>query len=213
MTQEELFELVEREFARLAQGLEGWPDPHPDRQPDDSEYSRVTDAKRYRIVGARADAWAAGVVQLGLAVTHDRVEWADPPQTHLRQAYVLAPKATGALPLVIARHQLGDCEDAGLTLGAGSPTVVIDFVPDCGCDACDSGSGDLLATVDRCFSAVITGRYRRLSKGDRVITDDGDSRSTSYIDWRRSDAVLAHPKGWDELSGSSWFIPALRHPR
>lgn len=206
--EEELIELVEREFARPSRGLDRWPDPHPDRQPADNEYSRVTDARRYRIVGARADSWAAVAVELDLAVTHDRVEWADPPPTHLRRPYVVVPKAIGAMPIVIARHQLGDCDDAGLTLGAGEPSIVIDFLPDCGCDACDSGSDDLLEVVDRWLSAVITGRYRRLSKGDQVITVVGDSRSSSNIDRRRADAVLADPKGWTELSGTSWLTSA-----
>lgn len=210
--EEQLLEMVEREFARLSRGLGGWPDPHPDRRPHDSEYSRVTDAKRYRIVGARADAWAAAAVGLGLAVTDDRVEWADAPPTHLGRSYVLAPTAVGALPLVIARHHLGDCDDAGLTLGAGSPATVIDVVPDCGCDACDSGSGDLIEVVDRSFAAVVTGRYRRLSKRDQVITLVGDSRSSSNIDRRRADAVLARPQGWAELTGTSWLIPTLGAP-
>ena len=204
----ELIELVEREFARLSRGFDSWPDPHPDRRPADNEYSRVTDARRYRIVGARADSWVAAAVQLDLAFIDDRVEWADTPPTHLRRPYVAVPKAIGALPLVIARHQLGDCDDAGLTLGAGTPAIVIDFVPDCGCDACDSGSDDLLEVVDRSLRAVITGRYRRLSKGDQVITVVGNSRSSSNIDRRRADAVLADPKGWTELSGTSWLTSA-----
>ena len=70
-----------------------------------------------------------------------------PIDSLLPGSYVLAPTAVGALPLVIARHHLGDCDDAGLTLGAGSPAIVIDVVPDCGCDACDSGSADLVEVV------------------------------------------------------------------
>lgn len=207
VSEDELFELVERVFEHLSSGLDSWPDPHPERQPDESEYLRVTNPERYRIIGTRADAWAAAAVQLGLAVALDQVEWADPPQTHLRRPFMVAPTAVGGLPLVIARSRLGDCDDAGLTLGAGSPAVAIDFFPDCGCDACDSGSQDLLDAVDRYFHAIVTGQYRRLSKGDQVITVIGDSRSSRNIDRRRTDAVLAHPKGWTEIAGTSWLPP------
>jgi hypothetical protein len=208
VSEDELFELVERVFERQSLGLDSWPDPHPDRQPAEGEYSRVTNAERYRIIGTRADAWAAAAVQLGLAVSLDHVEWADPPQTDFRRPFMVAPTAVGALAVVIARSRLGDCDDAGLTLGAGSPAVAIDFFPDCGCDACDSGSQDLLDAVDLCFHAIVTGRYRRLSKGDQVITVIGEIRSLRNIDRRRADAVLAHPKGWTEITGTSWLAPA-----
>jgi hypothetical protein len=212
VSEEGLSELVERVFQHLSFGLDSWPDPHPDRQPAEGEYSRVTNPERYRIIGTRADAWAAAAVQLGLAVSLDQVEWADPPRTHFSRPFVVAPIAVGALPVVIARSRLGDCDDAGLTLGAGSPAVAIDFFPDCGCDACDSGSQDLLDAVDRCFHAIVTGRYRRLSKGDQVITVVGESRSSRNIDRRRADAVLGHPTGWTEITGTSWLAPVAGSP-
>ena len=205
MSEDDLIEAVERAFERSSGDLPSWLDPHPDRQPDDSEYSRVTNAERYRIVGARADAWAAAVIQLGLAVTHDRVDWAEPPQTDFRRPFIIVPNVVAALPVVIARHRLGDCDDAGLTLGLGSPALPVAFLPDCGCDACDSGSQDLIDVVDQYFHAIITGRYRRLSKGDQVIEVVGNNRSSSNIGWRRADAVLAHPEDWADLTGTSWL--------
>ena len=101
---------------------------------------------------------------------------------------------------------------AGLTLGAGSPAVAVEFFPDCGCDACDSGSHDMLDVVDRYFHAIVTGRYRRLSKGDQVISIVGESRSSSNIDRRRTDAVLAQPKDWVEITGTSWLTPTAGAP-
>ena len=77
--EDELVELVERMFERSSVDVTSWPDPHPDRRPDDGEYSRVTNAERYRILGARADAWADAAVEAGLAVVQDRVEWVEPP--------------------------------------------------------------------------------------------------------------------------------------
>jgi hypothetical protein len=205
VSEDDLIEAGERAFERSSGHLPSWLDPHPDRQPDDSEYSRVTNAERYRIVGARADAWADAVVQLGLAVTHDLVEWAEPPQTDFRRPFLVVPKAVAALPVVIARHRLGDCDDAGLTLGLGSPALPVGFLPDCGCDACDSGSQDLIDVVDQYFHAIITGRYRRLWQGDKVIEVVGERRSSSNIGWRRADAVLAHPEDWADLTGTSWL--------
>jgi hypothetical protein len=205
--EDELIEAVEVAFERLSFDLTRWPDPHPDRNPDDSEYERVTNAERYRIVGARAEAWAVAVAQLGLADSQGRVEWVEPPQTDFRRPVMIVPNAVGALPVVIARHRLGDCDDAGLTLGVGSPALPIMFLPDCGCDACDSGSQDLIDVVDEYFHAIVTGKFRRLSKGDRVITIVGDRRSCSNINRRRTDAVLKHPENWDDITGTSWLTP------
>ena len=70
----------------------------------------------------------------------------------------------------------------------------------------------LVEVVDRSFAAVVSGRYRRLSKRDQVITVVGDSRSSSNIDRRRADAVLARPQGWAELTGTSWLIPTRGAP-
>lgn len=182
--EDELVELVERMFERVSVDVASWPDPHPDRRRDDGEYSRVTNAARYRILGARADAWADAAIGAGLAIVQGRVEWAHAPQTHFHRPYLVVPRAVGALPVVIARHRLGDCDDAGLTFGAGNPAFAIDFLPDCGCDACDSGSQDLLEGVDRSLHAIITGRYRRLSKGNQVSPSSGRAahRATSTDD-------------------------------
>ena len=55
------------------------------------------------------------------------------------------PRTAEALPLVVARSRLAEVEDAGVTLGVGDPVAVLAVIPDCGCDACDSGSQDALA--------------------------------------------------------------------
>lgn len=213
MSEDDVVEAVERAFERLSRDFAGWPDPRPDRRPDDSEYSRVTNAARYRLVGARAEAWAAALEELGLATLESRVDWTEPPRTDFRRSFMIVPEAAGALPVVVARDRLGDCDDAGLMLGAGRPTVQIAFIPDCGCDACDSGSQDLIDVVDQYFHAIVTGRYRRLSKGDQVITVVEESRSSSNIDWRRADAVLARPRGWAEITGTTWLPSKADTPR
>ena len=208
-----MVEAVERAFERLSRGLARWPDPHQERRPDDDDYSRVTNAARYRIVGARADAWAAGLEELGLATLETDVEWAEQPQTDFRRPFMIVPEAAGALAVVVARHRLGDRDDAGVTLGAGRPAVPIAFFPDCGCDACDWGSEDAIELVDQYLRAIVTGRYRRLSKGNEVIAVVGESRSSSNVDWRRAEAVLARPEGWSEIAGTTWLPPTTDPPR
>ena len=205
MTEDELMVAVERAFAITSRDLPDWPDPNPERRPADDAYSRVTDAARYRIVGARADAWAAAAVELGLARIVDRVDWAEAPGTKVSRSVMVVPEAIGGLPMVIARSALGDCDDAGLTLGAGRPATQVVFVPDCGCDACDSGSQDLIDLVDEYVRAIVTGRFRRLSRGQQVITVTGESSSSANVDRRRSAAALADPRGWTDLRGTSWL--------
>lgn len=57
-TVSELQELVASRYGLL--DLPTWPDPHHGgAAPRDDEYSRLTDPGRYRIVHARARAWAA----------------------------------------------------------------------------------------------------------------------------------------------------------
>lgn len=208
---DEVFEAVERAFGRTAADLAPWPDPHPDRHPSDDEYSRVTAAGRYRIIGARADAWAEALIELGLGSHGGPVEWIRPPRTDLSRVVTIVPNVESALTVVIARSRLGDADDAddaGLTLGAGWPADVVDWLPDCGCDACDSGSQNEIDAVDQYLHAIVTGRFRRLRQGDRVITVVGESWSASNIGWRRVDRVLADPRGWEEISGASWIPDA-----
>lgn len=203
-----VMEAVERAFVRTAAGLTPWSDPHPDRQPSDDEYSRVTDAARYGIIGARADAWAEALIELGLGSLRGTVEWVRPPRTEVSRAVTIVPSVESALPVVIARSRLDDADDAGVTLGAGWPADVIAWLPHCGCDACDSGSQNELDLVDEYLRAIVTGSFRRLRQGDREIVFVGDSWSASNVDRRRADRVLADPTGWDELSGTSWLPEA-----
>lgn len=59
--------VVSRVFAETDAARLTWPDPHPDRQPADEEYSRCLDPGKYQIIGARADAWLRALAELGLA--------------------------------------------------------------------------------------------------------------------------------------------------
>jgi hypothetical protein len=134
-TEIELLEAVDAAFEITGRGLASWPDPHPDRSPLDEEYSRVVDPYKWRIVGARADAWLAAAAQLGLAALqpHAQVQWAARPSTAISRTDRAVPHAAGALPLVVARSRVGDVDDAGVTSASaiprsawgGSPTAAV----------------------------------------------------------------------------------------
>ncbi len=207
---------VEAAFARTAVGLERWDDPHPppERMVADDEYSRVTNPAKWRIVGARADAWIDATVSLGLAtvVRDTDLRWAAPPGPAVTSTHLLAPVVLGGLQLVICKSRIENVEDAGIALGMRSgaldDAVGFTFVPDCGCDACDSGSQDVLDEIDGYLRSVVTGTFRHLTSplGTVMVTEDG-RRSASYGPRRRfdPDSVLADPVGWTERSGPSWL--------
>ena len=192
---------VEAAFARTAAGLERWADPHPppDRVVADEEYSRLTNPSKWRIIGARADAWIDALVSEGLATVE---------------------------------------RDA-------DPAVQIVFIPDCGCDACDSGSQDVIDLLDSYVRPVVSGEFHHLWRGRQSITvlEDGRRQSSNigmsegsrrpdeiaggWFRYRptsrpagpltaraprprvrsrdRMAEILADPTGWDERSGPSWL--------
>ena len=204
VTEHELLDAVDEAFAFTGRGLAPWPDPHPDRSPRDEEYSRLSDPAKWRIVGARADAWvvdprAAGLVEVE---RNAPIRWEAPPRTVLSRTDRLVPHVVGGLPLIVARSRLGPVDDAGVTLGVGDPAVVITWIPDCGCDACDSGSQDVLDELDEAIVGVVSGAFRRLASGDRVITVIGTDRwsasSSGSARFGRGEVaeILADPKGW-----------------
>lgn len=187
-----------------------WPAPHPDRGPLDDEYSRVTDPAKWRIGGARADAWAQALSHRHLAAVDEdiTVDWAVPPATVVTRSTRLRPAASGALAIVIGRSRIDRLDEAGVTLGVGTPAVWVAAVPDCGCDACDSGSQDVLDEIDAWFTSIVTGQFRRLSHGDQTIVVMGPGRwHGSNVTARSGDVerILADPTGWDALTGTSWL--------
>lgn len=212
VTEQELLDAVDEAFAVTGRDLAPWPDPHPDRRPREEEYSRLSDPTRWRIVGARADAWVVALRAAGLAEVERNapIRWEAPPGTVLSRADRLVPHAVGALALIVARSRLGPVDDAGVTIGVGDPGVVITWIPDCGCDACDSGSQDVLDELDEAIVGVVSGAFRRLASGDRVITVLGADRWSASSGgsgrFGRGEVaeILADPTGWREVSGAPW---------
>ena len=205
----ELLAAVDAAFEITGRGLAQWPDPHPDRSVLDEEYSRLTDAGRWRIIGARADAWIAALVEAGLAAVErdPTIRWRVNPKTVISRADRIVPVAVGALPFIVGRSQIGDVVDAGVTLGVGDPAVCVTWFPDCGCDACDSGSQDELDHFDSYVDSIVSGAFRRLTAGDREITVIGEGSWSASGEFGRHEVgtIIADPSGWDEVAGTSWL--------
>ena len=198
----DLLNELEKTWAVTGRGLSAWPDPHPDRNPNDDEYSRMTDAAKWRIVGARVEAWlmALGETNLPQVERNTSVQWTTTPRTRVSRTDRAVPHRRRAVPLVVARSMIGDVLDAGVTLGVGDPAVCVAWLPDCGCDACDSGSQTELDLLDQIITGVVSGTFRHLASGQRQITqfdDDGWSAS-GHFGRREVDTVLANPRGWHE---------------
>lgn len=209
IVESELLAAVNEAFGRTGRALSPWPDPHPDRSPLDEEYSRLTDPARWRIIGARAEAWLLAVVEAGLATVelNAAADWQREPRIMISRTDRVVPLAAGALPVVVARSRLGDVGDAGVLLGVGDPAVCVTWFPDCGCDACDSGSKDELDHLDRHLVGIVSGRFRRMSDGSREITVIGEDDWSASGQFERHEvpAVLGAPIGWSELAGESWL--------
>ena len=246
----ELIASVDAAFVETGRGLAGWEDPHPDRMPLVEEYSRLTSPQKWRILGARAEAWLKALAGAGLAeIDPDGgVVWEEQPRVDVVRVQRAVPLGFGAIPLIFAWTRFG--EASGVVIGVGDPTVVVEVLPDCGCDACDSGSQDALDELDEYVLGVVTGEYRRLRRGKRDITVYSHGhRSSSGFDgpwenlgrflparhelvpkrmarinrkrafrlpraiaritrprsYKQVEKVLARPKGWHEVSGSSWL--------
>lgn len=156
---------VTQDFAETGASTPPWPDPHPDRDPAKDEYSRCLDPAKYRIVGARADAWLRALDRLGLATVAQADDpgaaWRDEPPrgAPTTQAAWARPHQLGSIPLLFSFRAFNGVQDNLVTLGAGEPAVEIATIPDCGCDACDAGSADLLEVLDDRVLDVVSGQF------------------------------------------------------
>ena len=132
--------------------------------------------------------------------------WSQSPGPRITRTAVARPAAPGAIAMVVARSRIGDVADAGVVIGAGSPAVSCAALPECGCDACDSGSQDLLDELDEMVHSVISGRFRRLTKGRREITVRSQGGWSASGNFRRGEveSIVTNPVGWAETSGAPW---------
>lgn len=177
---------VEESFGSLRGELADWANPRPGgAQPLEEEYSRCLDPHRYRLLGVRAEAWIETVTAAGVGVARsvapEEVRWAGEIHLHPTRATVIDGRA-GTQPLVVAWAPVDGVEDSLVLVGVGDPTHVLERQPDCGCDACDTGSADLLNTVDDAFILALSGGVHAVRSGERVVirSINGWSASGSF---------------------------------
>ncbi len=206
--------------------LPSWPDPHPGTTaPTKDEYSRVTDPDRYRIVSARAHAW---VQTLGALPGVEQTSM--PPALLDKTGHLsrfdrgvrLTPGTPGTLPLLLLERDVPDVVGTAsmtvLHVSVVRPEVGLQLLPDCGCDACDRGSDDLLEAVDDTISHVVGGPSVVL-RGSGWHADwypgggssGGEGRGPDHprtMDWCRRLAAgqaVRLPRGSEAFVGQSWF--------
>lgn len=206
---------VDDAFTLTGASTPPWPDPHEGhREPAPEEYSRCLDPGKYRIVRARADAWARALTTAGLA-TVEEADRAEAWRAHQDRAPARArwwrPTRPGALPLLIGSQPIDGVDDAVVVVGVGDPAVLVEALPDCGCDACDDGSEPLLAQLDELVEAVVAGDFVHLSSRAGTLTSVGTSRSATgrlarRRDWRRLlDRARTGAVRGEALTGRAWF--------
>ena len=139
---------VDRVFDAL--NAPSWPDPHADNQiAAEEEYSRVTDPQRYRALVLRLQAW-----QQALSTLCDvGVDTMAKGEDQLQQRW--SSPHGNTLPLHVSVVTFDQVPFVGLSVTSDADPF--DIVPDCACDACDSGSQDLLAVLDDDMTALVDG--------------------------------------------------------
>jgi hypothetical protein len=204
---------LQAEVDRRWTGLEmpSWPDPHTGgRDSFDEEYSRVSHPARYRIVHARARLRAQVLAEHGartVELTPRPVPaWPDTDPAPVDRLLRVDPPsgAAGALPLYLCETDGSEAEtgavvgnqvghDDGrppgtavppsLGIAWGTTDAVLQVQPDCGCDACDTGSADLLEAVDDTICNALTDTVRLAGRRrGRVRTAERDWQLTWHAD-------------------------------
>ncbi|RDI26773.1 hypothetical protein DEU38_1087 [Rhodococcus sp. AG1013] len=155
----ELLADVDAAFATTGAATPGWPHPYKDgHAPDAAAYEKVTNPEKFLIVVARARAWTKVLLDRGWAREASQIDWALRPFDTGGADTVLEPAADGAVPLVLTTHTPVDNDHiVTVTVAAGDPAMRLASIPDCGCDACDRGSAELLRDMDRWVLSIVDG--------------------------------------------------------
>jgi hypothetical protein len=130
------------------------------------EYSRLTDPGRYRIGPARARVWTEVLgAQPGISVAplapadlddEGRLGRCD------RGVRISSPRP-GTLPVLLLTCDVRSASTPEplpvVHICVVRPDVALTVQPSCGCDACDSGSDDLLSAIDDAIGQVVGGPF------------------------------------------------------
>ena len=218
MDSQRLLSAVEAAFVTTGADTPPWPDPHQGtRQPSEEEYSRCLDPGKYRILRARADAWLEALAALGLAdaehVDDPAPIWRDEPaERSSDRAVLLRPHIPGAIPLVLAFRSIQGVPDTVVDIGACEPAVLVESVPDCGCDACDDGSGPMLGVLDEYVLAIVNGELIHVKTTAHTIMATASRRSAHgrmSISRQSVDEILTEARQGRSrhhvVTGSRWW--------
>ena len=216
-TPEDLLARVEAAYAE--RDLPSWPDPHPDGgSPQVDEYSRYTDAPRYRIAHERGRAWARVLEDLGATVEPVEVDGARAGGLRITSPL---PRT---VPLLLLEHEHEHELDSArsvlpyLVVAVGHVDVLVDQQPYCGCDACDDGSARLLGEIDEAVLPIVSGpsvvlrhpdwHARWHTDGARVGRGSGSPGLHTTSRWCRelhAGGQPQLPEGTTAYVGSSWL--------
>lgn len=213
--------------SRVAAGYEllsvpSWPSPRPVMAPPrEEEYSRVTQPERYRIVHVRARVWADVLADLPGVEVETLASGPLDDEGLLgrfdRGVRLTSPRP-GTLPLLLLERDVRSL--AALHISVARPQVALQTVPDCGCDACDLGSDDLLHVIDQTIGYVVGGPFVALRGTGWYAQWHPDGGSSGGTGRRsRSDhakalelcrrlaagEAVALPKGAEAFVGHSWL--------
>ena len=184
-----------------------WDDPHEHRDIADEEYSRVSEPERYAVVGARARSWieALEALELGTAQNVEAPSLAYGPTD--ARAVLVTPVKVDALSILVVMGSTEGIEDT-VALGVGDPAVLIGMEPFCGCDACDSGSDNLLTAIDDLFIGITNGQFLyaegkdwKLTVGVNGWSASGSQDFDSLIDKARAGTSI----GRLMITGDPWL--------
>lgn len=208
---------VDAEFRVTGAQTPPWPDPHLGRdEPGEDEYSRVSDPMKYRIIGTRIEAWLRALTALRLATVTTADDtggvWraGKPDSGTITKTRWVQPLRTDALALLVCTSGFEGLPDNGVLLGAGTPAVEKTLLPDCGCDACDSGSSELIEELDDHILDVITGAFTHVMAPKGTVQGERDGWSASGPwGFKEVEQVLADARAnrsaYPVVSGAAWW--------
>lgn len=193
---------VEQALGRLGASTPGWPNPRPDqREATPEENSRCLDPDKYRIVGTRTRAWVAALSDLGLAVAEEV-----PAGIRLHPT-----RHHSAVPLLLELMAHQGVADGFLVIRAGDRDVEISRHPECGCDACDFGSDELVQDLDDELEHAVSGALVVVEAPGCTVrtTPDGWSAEglatpAAAVEALLADAVAGR-SAYPVISGPAWW--------
>ncbi|MFB9908936.1 DUF6226 family protein [Allokutzneria oryzae] len=148
-------------------GMPSWPHPRPGTDsPPEEAYSRVTEPERYGIVHARARVWTDRLSEVPGVEVETLAPAPLDDEGHLGlfdRGVRLTSSRPGTLPLLLLERDAPLSEGEGtlavLHISVAQPEIAVAMLPDCGCDACDWGSADLLTAIDQKIGTLVGGPF------------------------------------------------------